>query len=137
MDIRSVGIGYFRREIADNFIAGIFQAHGRIAFGPFFANDGILKSGCFKSFVPVIDTRYDKWTPLLRRRRVNIINYRLLWFYQFTSFVALQILGFWLKAIANDKYFGVYPLLLIGIFVVVISEITNPRIKTTRNHWLF
>src|SRR5215218_4999687 len=126
MDIRSVGIGHFRWEIANNFIAGIFQAHGRIAFGPYFADDGILKSGCFKSFVPVIDTRYDKWTPLLRRRRVNIINYRLFWFYQFASFVALHIFSFWLKAIANDKYFRIYPLLLIRIFVVVISEITNP-----------
>src|SRR5215203_7176798 len=137
MDIGSVGIGYFRWEIADNFIAGIFQAHSRIAFGPFFADDGIFKSSCFKSFFPVIDTRYDKLTPLLRGRRVYIINYRLFWFHQFTSFVALHILGFWLEAIANDKYFGIYSLLLIGIFVVVIGEITYPRIKTTGNHWLF
>src|SRR6187455_1944871 len=97
INIWSVGIGYFRREITNDLITGIFKAHCSIVFGPFFSNDGIFETSCFKRFVPIIDTGNYILTPLFGSSRIYIINNRILWFYQFTSFVTFLVFSPWLQ----------------------------------------
>src|SRR5205085_8393381 len=100
------------------------------------ADDGIFKTCGLKSFIPIVDTCNDVGAPLLRRSRINIINDGSFWFNQFSPFIPFNILRFWLEPVTDNECPGVYALLSIAVFEIVIGEIANTPIKTSWHHWL-
>ena len=135
--VRSVGILHRGGQIADYRVACVFHAHGRVVFGPFLTDDGILEAGLLESFLPVVDTGDEVFSPLFRSGRVNVIHNRFDGFHQFAAFHLFHIFGAWFQTPAYNETLALDALLVVGELVESVSEITYTRIEVTAHHRLF
>ena len=139
-DVRTVGVGDGRGQVADYREAGVLEAHAKRVgiLGPLLGADGVLPAGLLEGHLPVVDAHDQVLAPLLRRGRVDVVNDRLLGFHQLAAFHALGILGaLGLQAPACGHGAAAHLLLAVAELAVALGEITYARVEVARAHRLF
>ena len=131
---RTISIFRFRRQIAQYAITCIVQAHCRIV-RPFFGNNGIFESGCFKSYIPVIHTSFKIRNPFFWCRRVYIIHNRTFRFSKLPFAITFRIFRF--QPITLDNGSTGRDLLVIRKLCHRILEESDPFICQSRLHRFF
>src|SRR5438045_2871055 len=131
-----IGIRQTRRKVAHYFATCIFKAHCSVILRPFLTNNCIFESGCFKSFVPVVDTCNNIRSPLFWCGRIHIVNNCLFGFYQFTFFIFFQVFLFWFEALADNEVLFFNFLLIVGKNLEAFSIVTYAGIGMTGRHLL-
>ena len=92
-DTRAIGILRLARQVAQHVETCIVQRDGWVVRRPVLRHDGILETSSFEGFVPVLDSHFQVFHPLLGCRRVNIEHNRFLRFHQPTGLVGLGVFG--------------------------------------------
>ena len=131
---RSVGILCFRRQITQYTITCIIQAHCGIV-RPLFGNNGIFKSGCFKSNIPIVHTGFKIRDPFLGCRRVYIVYNRAFRFSELPSTITFRVFRF--QPITLNDSSTRCDLLFIREFCHRILKKADPFICQSRLHRLF
>ena len=130
--VRNVG-----RLIDDSRVAGVFQTPGRIVRGGFLTDNGILESGFFEGFLPVVDTLNQVGNPLLRSSRVDVNNDRFLGFYKFSSQISFFVLVFRFETPTGDVRFVFHTVRVTVKVFIADSKIAYAGVIESRFHRLF
>ena len=134
-DMRSIGIGDGRSQVADDGETGVLHRHHTVlALRPLQGVDGILEACLLKGFLPVVDTGNEVFAPLLGRGRVYVVDDRFDGLYQFATTHLLDILRTWLQAPATDKALCLDTLLSVVIAVEAVGEIAYARVVEAGLH---
>ena len=111
---RSHRIGFCRSSISQHRIIHVIHIY-RHAICNLFCDNGIFKTGTFKSHLPVFNTLFDILTPTVRSRIFNIKHNRFSRFYQLATQVTFTIFRFRLQSPTSDKSFCIHSLLPVTI----------------------
>ena len=134
-DVGAIGVLDGRSQIADYAVARILHRHGGVALGPLLGADGVLPTGLFKGFLPVVDTLNEVGAPALGRGRINIVDDGLLGLDEFArSHLAPVLVALGLQAPAADELLALDALLVVGILREGVGEIAHTRVEIAAQH---
>ena len=114
MDIGSIGVGRGGSEVADYGEAGVLHAHVGIVFRPFLGADGVLPARLLEGLLPVVHAGDQVRAPLLRGRRVDVVDDGLDRLHEFAALLLLHVLRTGFQAPAGDEADALHGLLLVG-----------------------
>ena len=135
MNLRSIGIGDGRSQIAYDRVACVFKAHGGV-FGPFEGLDGVLESRLLEGHVPVFHALYEVFAPLFGRGRVDVVDDGLLGFHQFATPIALHVLVFRLQSPSHSDALVLHLLLVVAVDTMAVGKISHARVERSLSHGL-